>query len=110
MSESADPADRREYPRRKAEISCKVYHPATRRFAAARTRDISQGGALLRIDLGRPLNPGEPLELAVSWTQQPVLAMDTVIPARVVRSLPTGDYTQEVAVRFAGPIGLALAA
>ena len=105
-----DPKDRREYPRRRAEIWCKVFHPATRRFVAARTRDISQGGALLRVDMGRPLAPGEQLDVAVSWTQQPVLAMDTMIPARVVRSLPTGDYTQEVAVRFNGPIALSLAA
>lgn len=105
-----DEKDRRRHPRHDVSLACKVYHPASRRFAAARTRNLSIGGALLRVQTGRPLLPGEPIDVALSLEPKPILAATTMAGARVIRSLPIGDAAQELAVEFDEPISLARAA
>lgn len=102
--------DRRRYPRIDLAAPCKVYHPASRRFAAARTRNLSAGGALLRVETGRPLMPGESIDVALSLEPKPLLQSISMIPSRVIRSLPVGDNAQELAVQFERPIELAKAA
>lgn len=102
--------DRRRYPRIDLDRACKVYHPASRRFAAARTRNVSAGGALLRVQTGRPLLPGETIDVALSLEAKPLLQSIAMIPSTVIRSLPVGDNAQELAVRFEAPIDLAAAA
>lgn len=105
-----DEKDRRRHPRHEVSIPCKVYHPASRRFASARTRNLSIGGALLRVETGRPLLPGEPVDIALSLEPKPILPATMMAGARVVRSLPVGDASQELAVEFDQPITLARAA
>jgi c-di-GMP-binding flagellar brake protein YcgR len=102
--------DRRRHPRLDLAAPCKVYHPASRRFAAARTKNVSAGGALLRVETGRPLMPGEPIDVALSLEPKPLLQSVSMIAARVIRSLPIGDNAQELAVRFEREIDLAQAA
>jgi hypothetical protein len=45
--------DRRRHQRIEHTAACKVYHAASRRFAAARTRNLSAGGALLYVQTAR---------------------------------------------------------
>ncbi len=102
--------DRRRHPRIDLTAPCKVYHPASRRFAAARTRNLSAGGALLRVETGRPLMPGEAIDIALSLEAKPLLQSISMIASRVIRSLPIGDNAQELAVEFEQPIEIAKAA
>lgn len=102
--------DRRRHQRHGIVTTCKVYHPASRRFASGRTKDLSSSGALLRVETSRPMMPGEPIDVALSLNPKPLLTSTTMIRSRVIRSLPIGDSAQELAVEFEQLIDLAQAA
>ena len=101
MNIEAHTFDRRRHTRRDLEKACKVFHPPTRRFAAASTLNLSASGALLAIDSARPLSPGEPLDLMISWDGGPVLASDGRVRCRIVRVALVEPRRQAVAVEFA---------
>ena len=56
--------DRRRHPRRQVREACKLYDPASRRFAPGRTEDVSPGGARLVVQWLRPLTVGDEVNLA----------------------------------------------
>lgn len=78
--------DRRRYERRGVERACKVYHPASRRYAAGRTVNLSAGGALVKVEGSRPLEPGEELDVIVAWDARAVLPAESMLRGRVVRA------------------------
>lgn len=87
--------DRRAHPRREVAIEGKVIAPGWARYARARTRDLSEGGALLVIDgRGGRLSPGQRLRVAIGGPG--VVRSDQLREASVVRVTGSG-----VAVRFA---------
>lgn len=93
--------DRRRHPRLTLMRPCKVGTHGACRFAFARTRDVSRSGAMLEMDLERPLNPGDRIDLAVAWRDEPVLPSTALIEAKVIRVLPTGKPNRHaVAVEF----------
>lgn len=98
--------ERRAFPRLRISRACKVFRPNTQRYLAARTSDVSAYGALLHVDTPRLLQPGEELQIAVAWHDQPVLAGESLVLAHVVRlgqpSLSDGGQT--VAVKFSAPV------
>ncbi|MFM9995468.1 MAG: PilZ domain-containing protein [Phycisphaerales bacterium] len=102
--------DRRRHQRHGIVTMCKIYHPASRRFAAGRTKDLSASGALLCVETARPLLAGEAIDLAISLDPKPLLASTTMIRSKVIRSLPIGDTAQELAVEFDRLIDVAQAA
>lgn len=93
--------DRREHPRRHAEITCKIRCPSTGRYLRAVTTDISQGGAMLTVSTPRPLTDGQVVELAIRDDGNVLIYRDQLIPAQVVRSSARLDRHQVLAVRFA---------
>lgn len=93
--------ERRRSARETVDRPCKVFRPATQRYAAARTRDISSSGALLEIESARPLRLGERLDVAVSWTRTAVLPSSSLMEAKVVRVRDLGRHRHAVALEFA---------
>ncbi len=100
------PDERRVFPRFDISRPCKVYHPASGRFIAGRTRNLSAGGALVEIDTPRDFTPGDTLELAIAWTRRAVLPADALVEAKVVRTvaslaLPDGTVRRILGIAFA---------
>ena len=84
--------DRRRHERHAVEKLCKIYDPASRRFAPGRTRDISRSGALVTIQWARPLSEGDHIDIIIA------------------RSLAATGEVQTVAVEFEQDIESAIAA
>ena len=75
--------ERRRFPRRPIDRACKVFRAATKSYAAARTCDVSDGGALLAVD--GEFVVGERVDLVIAWDWETVLPATALMPARVVR-------------------------
>lgn len=98
--------ERRIFPRFDISRPCKVYHAASGRFLAGRTRNLSAGGALVEVDTPRDFAPGDSIELAIAWTRRAVLPADALVEAKVVRQiaslvLPDGTVRRTLGVAFA---------
>lgn len=97
------PDERRFHERGDAALGCKVLRPAVARFLAARTENVSEGGALLRVRTIRALEEGEGLAVGVSWRGGAALTTKDLVEATIARAGPLVDGEQEIAVRFAQP-------
>lgn len=95
--------NRRLHPRYPVGIDCKLIRRAASKYDAARSADVSAGGAMLEVRTARPMRAGEAIEVAVNWAHRPVLTSDELAPARVVRVEPLHGGTQRVAIRFDRP-------
>lgn len=103
--------DRRSHARLEIARPCKVYLRGAGRYAAARTHDVSVGGALLDVQLDRTLGVGDTLDIGVAWTQSAVLKSEQLVPCRVVRVRDNSDRkTQTIAVTFVSRPVMAAAA
>ncbi|MBX3358388.1 MAG: PilZ domain-containing protein [Phycisphaeraceae bacterium] len=102
--------ERRRHERVVISRACKIFRPLTRRYTAALTRDLSEGGAMIEIESARPLAVGEQIGVGVSWTDSPVLREESLIEGVVVRVVETDDDRQYVAVRFSDACALVAAA
>jgi len=76
--------ERRRFPRKRIDRSCKVFRIATKKYAAARTCDVSEGGALLTVE--GQFAVGERVDLVIAWDWETVLPATALMPARVVRA------------------------
>ncbi len=94
--------DRRRWERRDLEAPCKLLHAASGRYLHGRTRNVSLGGALLVLDVGRPLLPGEPMELGLAIEPKGLLPAGAMRPARVVWADLAGEG-QRLALEFERP-------
>ncbi|TVQ61208.1 MAG: PilZ domain-containing protein [Phycisphaerales bacterium] len=95
--------ERRAHPRIPCARPAKVFLPATLRFAAAETADVSDGGALVRIDADRLVRVGERIEVAIVQPGAPgsgLIESKSMRPARVVRVTPMDYFHQAVALAY----------
>jgi hypothetical protein len=92
--------ERRLHARQNVTRPCTLFRKRTQRFVAARTHDVSAGGALIEIETARPLVEGETLDVGIAWTPSPVLAESALVEAKIVRVLQRDATHQVVAVRF----------
>ena len=92
--------ERRRFPRHSLDSSCKLLDRRTARFWPAQTADVSEGGALLRVALNRPLRPGDQIDVYISRDRRAVLDSSDATRARVVRVISSGPVSQAVAVEF----------
>jgi hypothetical protein len=102
--------DRRCHPRQFLEKPCKVYDPASRRFAPGQTRNISRGGALITVQWARPMSAGDPIDIVIAWSPRPLLPADAMVRARVARTVAVTGDVQVLALEFDHDIEAALAA
>ena len=102
--------ERRRHPRIPIERACKVYHRPSRTYLAASTSDLSEGGAMIRVDNPRVLNPGDEIDVLVAWTKAPVLQKTRAITGSIIRVPGSFAKHQFIAVKFAKEMELALAA
>lgn len=99
--------DRRNHTRTQVQRPCKVYCPATHRYLAGETCDLSATGALVRVDSPRPLAVGEEIKVVVAWDRKAVLPAHAMMTGKVVRIAASIGQHQAVAVRFAQEQALA---
>ena len=96
-------SDRREHPRANAEVSCKCRRSARAEFAPGRTIDLSDGGAAIELVSPRSCAIGERLALAFEHPECAVAHATRMIGATVVRTAPSVDGRQRVAIAFDTP-------
>lgn len=102
--------ERRRHTRVECTRPCKLLHPASMRYMAARTLDLSSSGALLELSHHRPLHAGDRVDVLVDWDQRGVVARDTTLEATVVRLGPAENSRQQVGVAFCADQSVPLAA
>jgi hypothetical protein len=96
-----DREDRRRHPRERMGAACKVYHAASGRYLAGRTRDVSRSGVMIELAPGPRLESGD--ALAVGMGAAALLGIGDLIAGKVVWSEGSGanaDGTRRVAVEF----------
>lgn len=93
-------SERRQAARVAIDRPCRLRRRGGFRFEHAHTLDVSTRGAMIELESTAPVILGEPLMVAVSWNNAPVVSGNSFVPARVVRAEPTGPRTQRVGVQF----------
>jgi len=102
--------ERRRHARLPVERPCKVFHHPSRTYLAASTCDLSESGAMIRVDNPRALNPGDEIDVLIAWSTAPVLQKSRAITGSIVRVPGSFARHQFIAVKFAKEMELALAA
>ncbi|MCC6428892.1 MAG: PilZ domain-containing protein [Phycisphaerales bacterium] len=102
--------ERRQHARRAVTKPCKLFHCPSRRYLVAKTCDLSASGALIHLEDGRVLTPGEEVLLVVDWTGRNILPADRMVHGTVVRIAGSIGRHQSVGVRFAQASELAAVA
>jgi c-di-GMP-binding flagellar brake protein YcgR len=93
-------SERRRFPRHLVIRACKVRDCRTARFLPATTTDVSDGGALLRLERTRPLAVGDELDLYVGDANAAVISSDVALRAVVRRVSAIDQQHQAVALEF----------
>lgn len=102
--------ERRRAPRLECKRPCKVLHPASMRYMAARMVDLSTGGALLELSQHRPLQAGDRVDVLIDWDERGMIARDATVEAKVVRLSDAEGLRQRVGVSFLTEQAVPLAA
>lgn len=112
MTSTLAPAiERRRHARQELVRACKVRDIRTLHFTPGQTSDLSDSGALIRVDRARPYGPGDELDVALAASTGAVILSERMVRAVVRRVLPIDYHNQAIAVEFrGGPPALALAA
>ena len=101
MSESTFPLERRTARRYLAVHPAKVYDHRAQKYYPAQTSNLSQTGALLKVNRSMPLAVGDELAVGIAaGAGQTILSGDDLARARVVRVIPLDHLSQAVAVTF----------
>lgn len=93
-------SERRKFQRTPVVRACKVRDRRTARYLPAQTADLSEGGALLRIERSRPIGPGDELDMYLGQDGVIVLAGSESVRATVRRVTPIDHHYQAIALEF----------
>lgn len=99
-SGNAAEADRRRSPRRVAVRPVKVFLSEKARYTPAVSSNVSDGGALLRLDRERAIRIGDRVSIAIDWGRSGLIPHQSMKEARVLRVIPIDCHHQAVAVRY----------
>lgn len=102
-SEPESGSERRVHVRHAVERPCKLVDRRAPRFFAAHTVDVSAGGALVHVDLGRPLAVGDEVNVLLGWDSPALVSARSAAGARVVRIIEMKDGHQRAALAFDEP-------
>jgi len=93
--------DRRQAERIDVVRPAKVLNCRAQKYIAAETCNLSQTGAMVKIDRSHPVSMGDELEVGIDWSQSPGLLSKTeMVPAKVIRVAAIDYVSQSVAVQF----------
>lgn len=92
--------EKRWHTRTPCDLSCKLFHQPSRSYVSARTRDTSDGGALVSILGARPMRVGERVQFGVGGADRAVLSTNELRDAWIVRVCVDGMGKQTVAMMF----------
>lgn len=114
--ENATPAtdsggvDRRTSERRVEVRAVKIFLEASGRYVPAMTSNVSEGGALVRLDRAQPLRSGDQVAITIHRDDAGVVSHEHMRQARIVRVTPMDCHHQAVAIRYDQAVESALAA
>ncbi len=92
--------ERRRHERNIVVRPCKVRDRRNLLFSPGQTHDVSESGALLKVDSARSFAPGDEVEVAVAWNHDAVLMSEGLVKARVRRVFPIDYHHQAIALEF----------
>ncbi len=92
--------ERRRHERLEIKRPCKVLHAPTLRYMAAKTCDLSPGGAMLELSHHRPLAIGDKIDVLVDWDQSGVVSRQMTVAATVVRLGEHVGLRQRIGVAY----------
>ena len=102
--------ERRRHARKPVARPCKIFHCPSRKYLPAKTCDLSPGGALIHLENGRALAPGEEILLVVDWAGKNIVPADRMVHGTVVRVAGAIGRHQSIGVQFAQSSELAAVA
>lgn len=92
--------DRRHDPRINVECPAKVHNPLNRRYRSAHVRNLSEGGAMLRIQTTDPLVRGDRIQLYVDATDSAGVIDHGEMRSAVLVHVERSDKWLTVGLRF----------
>lgn len=93
--------DRRRAERVTVVRAAKVLNCRSRKYAPAETCNLSQSGALVKLDRTHPISTGDEVQVAIDWSLTPgLISSDELVTGKVVRVAAIDYLSQSVAVRF----------
>ncbi len=103
--------EKRRHERYLAVCNTKVFDAETRRYRAGQSLNLSTGGALLAIRHGEQLREGQLIRVAIeSNGAEGLVRRGDMVDARVVRNEGVGGNACVIAVQYAEPQTVAVAA
>ena len=103
--------ERRASKRRTVIHPAKVYDQRADKYYPAETCNLSDDGALLKINRTMPISRGDTLDIGMATTDTgAVISREGFVTARVVRVTSIDRFSQAVAVQFTAAVPLLLAA
>lgn len=94
------PLERRRHSRLPLVRDCKLRARSAPAFSPAQTTNLSQGGALVRVPAARCFAPGDRIDVALPGANEPLIATDALIHARVRRVIPIDHHHQALGIEF----------
>lgn len=106
-----DGRDRRQHTRHPLERPAKIFCPATGRFLAGRTRNISAGGVLIEVDVTESIGAGDEIQLTIAFGDRFIVPMSELVPASIVRTSAADDASSvALAIAYDNAADMALSA
>ncbi|MEM8834427.1 MAG: PilZ domain-containing protein [Planctomycetota bacterium] len=99
----ADGAERRRFPRQLATKPCRIRFENLPSLDRGETRDVSSGGALIRVGGDRPLRVGDEIDVVIVWRDDALVPLASMTPALVRRVSRDDEERQLVGVEFRVP-------
>jgi len=98
--EDATGIDRRRSERRVAVRPVKMFMSGSGRYTPATSSNISDGGALLRLDRERAVRIGDRVSIAIDWGKAGIVSHESMVEARILRVIPIDCHHQAIAIRY----------
>jgi hypothetical protein len=93
--------DRRRNERITLVRPAKMLNCRSRKYVPAETCNLSQTGALVKLDRSQPIAQGDEVQVAVDWSLTPgLISSDELVTGEVVRVSAIDYLSQSVAVKF----------
>lgn len=95
--------DRRQHERKIVVSQCKIRDRRGLLFSPGQTSNVSEGGALVRVDRVRPFDVGDQIQFVMAPGEAGVLKSSMLVDAVVRRVIPIDYHHQALALQFVEP-------
>ncbi|MCB9848595.1 MAG: PilZ domain-containing protein [Phycisphaeraceae bacterium] len=106
-----DDRDRRQHVRHDLTRPAKLFCPASGRFLAGQTLNISAGGVLVEVDAPTEVASEDELQLTIGFGDRFIVPMSELVPGKVVRTMASDDPSRmRIAIAYDDAGEMALSA